>query len=293
MSRAHFASIAGPERLSLISLWQIMGFVLVVVVALLEIHRLQHLSLQAAADTEHDSVAIAYLHAWLKTEPDNDELRLLLVRKLLHGRELSSAQKELAPLTTKNNLTARAEIRSLWQELLWRHLWSFSPQSSKFSAAAHQYLKTLAWLNHLALSPQERWVDAHQAEALHAPDLALTLIQAGHRSDRLTLLYEIHLSTALGLKLVSAQYWFILQDQSTSIAEARIYFLRGLTDLQSSGKTRGIAELAYNHLHRLQHDPQALASLARLAMATGDTELAAQFIAASIRQQLLPAPPSR
>ncbi len=292
MSRAHFASIAGPERLSLISLWQIAGFVLVVVVALLEIHRLQHLSLEAASDTGHDEVAIAYLHAWLKTEPDNDDLRLLLVRKLLHGGEQLAAQQTLAPLMTPANLTKRADIRSLWQELLWRHLWSFSPQSSSFTAAAHQYLNTLTWMSHLALPPQERWMDAHQAEALHDPELALKLIQASHQSDRLTLLYEIHLSTALGLKVLSAQYWFTLQDQSNSLADARIYFSKGMADLQASGKTRGIAELAYSHLHRLQRDPQALARLARLALATGDMELATKSIAASLQQPLLPGIPA-
>ncbi len=291
MSRAHFASIAGPDRLRLISAGQITGFVLVVLLALLEIHRMQHLSLRAASDAEHDSVAIAYLHAWLKTEPDNADLRLLLVRKLLHSGNTAAATQALAPLIGKAPFIRQPEVRRLWQDLLWRHLWSLAPASPDFAAAAASYRHLLAALPAQKLSSGERWQDAHQAEALRDPALALSIMQAGPEREPAVLLYDIHLSQTLGQRRRSAADWFVLQDQSRSIAQARQAYRHGLDDLQACGETTDVAGYAYRHLHRLQKDPQSLVRLAELAQATGDLDLAVQVIAAALRQKLLPATP--
>ncbi len=266
------------------------GVILLVMVALFPGAGFQRkISAEAVA---LDPLTVAYLNAWLRAQPNDGEIRVALVRRLIAQGALDKAERLLIPLleSTAAGSPFRRDAELTMLDVRWQQLWSApagSPASSRARSDCRYYLQRLS-----AYDWDDNYLQrlAQQSTAVGAPTLALRFINRwqGSALGRFRLygkLAEADLSQ--GLYRDAAANWLAsLRDAPTGDAR-RGAFEQGLHALQADGLVNEALQAAQSHVKDFSDDWQAQELVVQVARAANRPDVAA-FTAARMLEALAP-----
>ena len=87
-----------PERLRFATTGQIIGFGLLTALVFMVIYPEHSLQRHLERSAHTDNVSIAYLFAWLRADPNDHHLRILLAQRLFDKGEISQSRQILNPI---------------------------------------------------------------------------------------------------------------------------------------------------------------------------------------------------
>ncbi len=294
MKVSRFASTAAPERPRLASPGQILGFGLMVCLALLAVFPGQDLERRLENSAYGDSISMSYLGAWLRAKPDDHHLRLILARRLVQQGQPEAAEASLAPLLAGQDLQGheRAEAELMVLELRERQLWR------ETAAGPAQQAAKAAYLAQLRRVTAYRWEVARlEGFAQQAMDLGDTVLGRelyiqlvrDNPYHSLPFLERIaRLDLAQGRYREAAAIYFHALPYTADLAQRRRFFLAGLRVLQSGNLLGEALAAGRQHLGPLGQDSQTLTVLVRLALAGRRPDLAEHYVARLLRQRVSP-----
>lgn len=293
------ASAHEPARLRLLAPLAVPGMVLGMALVLMLIFPKKALIEQLSQQRQSNPLTVSYLVNLLRTEPDNHELRMMLVRqKMLLGNwpEARAALAEARRYESRGD--ARLDVRNadlLDYEIANAETFS-APEGSPARAAGieriRQTLKRLAAYSWDAAMLQTL---ATRSVALGETKIALgfykKIAASGARQAADPRLYAEAAKIAVGEGeyALAAELYFEAQDKARDIALKRQYFLDALKTLQSGNLLIPALEAAQRHIGELGEDDDALYFLARLAQAAGDHRRAEDYAKRLLRMVQAPA----
>ncbi|MCX7891103.1 MAG: tetratricopeptide repeat protein [Burkholderiales bacterium] len=266
---------AAPSRASrLVSTPALLGITALVVAVLAMLFPKRTLLEGVREPQSSDRLAAAYVRGLLRTQPDDQELRLLLVEKELALGELRQAEKTLAGLGRPRTPALERQAALQRYRIAREHAFELPPGSGARAAAEADLAARL-----VAMAPMD-WDDPELVylarEAAAAGDARL----AGRYYARLAL-HAQHIApealeeaarhaVGIGDHSAAAALYFALQGVAPGRDAEREWFLRGVAALEASGSAAVALAAAEKHLGGLADDEAVLRTLIRLARAAND-----------------------
>lgn len=292
MKASRFASTAAPDRPRFASPGQILGFGLVVVLALLAVFPDQSLERRLESTAYGDSISLAYLGAWLRAKPDDHHLRLVLARRQIQQGEWRQAEASLTPLLASGEVEGydRAEAELMLLDLREQQMWRQPPDSPGFAEAKAVFLKQLEVSTDYGWEASRLEAFANQAMALGDTKLGRRLYVRLLKDNPYHSLgwYEriARLDLAEGNYREAANIYFRALPYTLDMEQRRQYLLTGLKILQSGNLLREAVAAGEAHLGPLGNDSQTLLYLIRLALASNRPDLAEKYVARLLKQRV-------
>ena len=262
--------------------WQaLVGLVLLVLVALALLFPRETLKKAVREEGGSDALATAYLTNLVRTDPRDEELRLLLAGRQFRAGAEKDARETLEPLLFSAHAQARIQARLLMAGLLESELNKEASGSDAHRAAQRRLRASLRALAREPLAAPALLELLPRAQAAAddslARELTLRLVESG---DALPAGWiEKAAASALGhgdYRLAS-QLWFVLQQRSADPQERRNAFMQALQMLQQGNLLGEVMAEADKHIDGLERDEQTLVFLIRLSQAAGDGERAQAY----------------
>jgi polysaccharide biosynthesis protein PelB len=285
-------SVAVPERRRFMPAGHIFLFGLIVAGTLMAVFPGERLQRRLDSSAFSDPLSIAYLEAWLRARPEDDRLRLVLVRRQAVEGALARAGRTLAPLLGSGASAGyyRNEAESLQLDLLMQALHKQVPGGVAYDRARRAVLQQLERMAGLRWEPAPLEHFAHTAIALDAPDHALLFLRHLLETEP----YEgVHIrSDIAALQLAQGHYreaaatHFLAMDHAYSRDEKRQQFMAGLAALQSGNLLDEAMAAADARWELLADDPDTLEFLARLARSANRLDRAEFYVSRLLRQRV-------
>lgn len=292
MQNRRWNSAASPERRRFMPASHILLFGLLLLGALLAVFPGQRLERRLDSSAFADTLSLAYLQAWLRGEPHNARLRLILARRQLLAGEADVAAATLAPLLQGGTADAYyTEAALLLQlDMLEQRLWQQAPGSAAFATARAALLQQLDAVAERPWSAEQLQKFARLAVALQAPEQALRYwrrLLAADPYEAMTA-YEgmADLQLAAGHYREAAATHFQAMAVAPDRRLRRQHFLAGLRALQAGDLQAEALAAAQRYEALLADDDVTLEFLARLARAANRLDLAESYVARLLRQSL-------
>lgn len=300
-------SVAVPERGRFMPAGQILLFGLLVLVALAAVFPGKRLQERLEGSSYSDPLSLAYLAAWLRAQPEQAHLRLVMARRQLGDGAMDAAERTLQPLLQPlaQGSPVRAEAELLQHDILFRRLWQQAPGSPAFMAARQAFLVELTRMQAYEWTPAQLQKFASEAGSLDASDLAQSWLQRLLKvaPERETGIRAELAAMALGRGHYrdAAENYFLAMQHARTLDERRHYFMSGVSALQSGNLLPEAVAAAQLHSPPLGDDPATLEYLVRLMRAANRLDLAQVYMARLLKQrvQVLPtsapanAPPAK
>lgn len=292
MKASRFASTAAHERARFASPGQILGFGLIVLLALLAVFPDQSLERRLESSAYGGSVSLAYLGAWLRAKPDDNHLRLVLARRQIQQGELVLAEATLQPIFRAPEVEGydRAEAALMVLEVREQQMWRLKPGTDAFATARSAYLGQLRQVTAYSWESARMEGFAHQAIALGDFDLGRDLYLRLIRDNPYHSLawYEriAQMDLAAGHYEAAANIYFAALPYTVDRAQRRQYYLTGLRILQSGNLLREAVASGQAYLGPLEDDRDSLLYLIRLALASNRPDVAEKYVSRLLRQRL-------
>ena len=283
------ASLERPRLITPHVLLGIGAFVLVLLALLYPYRELVQYALNA---TRGDTLTIAYLRNLLRTDPQNPELRLALVRQSLARRDYAEARASLQPLLAERLPdTLRTEARWVDWTVFESELIAAVPGSSRrteLEAILPERLRATVQID--GLDEQNRMALVQRALVWGQAVLALDLLASFSR-DGVTPDPKIHRQAAdelLGHGEYQGAARLLLQLRSVEpdAAKRRQLFMEAIRALQSGNLLAVALETADRELGELSDDTEVLYYLVTLARAANRPDLAARYARAMLKLSL-------
>lgn len=284
-------SVAVPERRRFMPAGHIFLFGLIVAGTLVAVFPGERLQRRLDSSAFSDPLSIAYLEAWLRARPEDDRLRLVLVRRQAVEGALARAGLTLAPLLDAGGSSSYYnEAEALQLDLLMQALQKQKRDTPAYEAARLVVLQQLEKLSRLHWEPGQLEQFVNEALALDAPDHALLFL---HRLLETEPYEGVHVrSDIAALQLGQGRYreaaatHFLAMDHAYSTAEKRQQFMAGLSALQSGNLLDEAMTAADARWEQLADDPDTLEFLARLARSANRLDRAEFYVSRLLRQRL-------
>ncbi|MBI4754751.1 MAG: tetratricopeptide repeat protein [Betaproteobacteria bacterium] len=281
---------ARAERPRLIRPWLILGLGGLVMLLLALIYPMKTLKQRLITTTRGDPLAVSYLTALLRTDPDNGELRLMLARHLLASADLSGANAMLEPVLHAESQELRADALWLRVRLLEKRMDGVAATSFAYREAARARRDALAELARLPLPEVLR---ATVVAKLAAPDPApggvtgagaetapqVPAIPAAPPPALPSSPLELAVAAlAQGDYDQAARHYLLARDAATTREVRRQHYMAAVRALQSGNRVRDALRLAENELKDLGNDRETLLFLVELARAANRPDVAEKYI---------------
>lgn len=283
---------AAPERLRFATNSQIIGFGLLTILVFTVIYPEHSLQRHLERSAHTDTVSIAYLFAWLRADPTDNHLRILLAQRLFDKGDISQSRQILSPVfkvhNLKHDLQSKADILLL--NILERQLWTFKAQSAAFNNALKHYLTQLRKVSHYTW-PQERleifakyafdFGDTQLAKELYYQLIFSAKTVNINWFENIAALYlaEQHYRAAARSYLQAMPY-------AHTLAQRKHLFLSGIKALQSGNLMPDAVAAGQMYVGILASDTEVLEYLARLALAANRPDIAQYYVSLLLKQRI-------
>lgn len=281
-----------PERLRFATLGQIIGFGLLTTLVFTVIYPEHSLQRHLERSARTDNVSIAYLFAWLRADPKDNYLRILLAQRLFDKGDISQSRQMLNPIfkVTTLNTELRSKADILLLNILERQLWTFKPKSAAFNNALKHYLSQLRKVSHYTWPQARLEVFAKNAFAFGDTQLAKELYYQLIFSTKTINIqwFENIASLYLAEKQYRAAARTYLQAMpyTTTLVERKRLFLLGVKALQSGNLLADAVAAGQTYVGLLANDAEVLEYLTRLALAANKPNIAQYYVSLLLKQRI-------
>ncbi len=295
MSSKHSASIAVAERRAVITTAELLALgIMVAVVCWLIFPRDLSESLRTA---RMDAVTLSYSSAWLRAQPNDFSLRLLLAEELIELGRFDEARAQL------NYVAAHAERDRFLQKQRWLEarmpfvaLMAVPPEQRDESPLHRRARAALAALAPADLDDRQLERYAEMALILDQLDRAVAAYhRLAERQNNPAEWYQRagRAFLAQGRYPEAAGEFLLAMEARSSAAGARDDFLTAMATLQAGGYLDRALQEARRHESRFLGDNEVLFHLMKLAQAAGDGERAEYYATRLLRLRDRAAPAER
>ncbi|MCP5175344.1 MAG: hypothetical protein H6996_09595 [Moraxellaceae bacterium] len=292
LPRSGFPAV--PERLRFATTGQIIGFGLLTALVFTVIYPEHSLQRHLERSAHTDTVSIAYLFAWLRADPNDHHLRILLAQRLFDKGDISQSRQILNPVfkvkDLKQELHSKADILLL--NLLERQLWTYQPQSATFNNALKHYLQQLRKVSHYSW-PQER-LEKFAKNAFDfgdtqlAKELYYQLIFSAKTVNVEWFANIARLYLAQQQYRAAARSYLQAMPYTTTFAQRKQFFLSGVKALQSGNLLPDAVDAGQTYAGMLLADTEVLEYLTRLALAANRPDIAQYYVSLLLKQRISP-----
>lgn len=279
MSSVHSDSIAAPERRAVITIAELLALgAAVIVVCWLIFPRDLADSLRSA---EMDAVSLSYSNAWLRAEPNDFPLRLLLAEELIELGRFDEAHAQLNYVAA-NAGSDRFLLRQQWLQarMPFVALMAVPPEYRHDDPLQEQALGALLALRPADLDYRQLERYAEMALILGQPDRAVAAYhQLAERHDNPAGWYRRagDAFLALGRYQDAAREYLRAMLAGAGTAGGRDDFLTAMATLQAGGYLDQALREARRHESLFLDDDKVLFWLMKLAQAAGNGQRAEYY----------------
>lgn len=272
LRRSSYAA-ASLERPRLVAPHVLLGIALLVALLLVVLYPYRELVQYTLNATRGDTLTIAYLRNLLRTDPDNPELRLALVRQALARRDYDGARLALAPLLSGTPAGASGtEARWVEWTVFESELLASLPGSARraeLEAALPEKLRRTVLID--GLTDQNRMALVERALSWGQAVLALELLSGftreGVRPDPRIYREAAKELLGHGEYQSAAKILLLLRAAEPDAATRRQLYLQAIRILQSGNLLALALDTAERELGELSGDTEVLYYLVTLARA--------------------------
>jgi len=275
-------SIAPAERQRLLSPIVIASFGAMMLFALVLAFprgRIEHRLLGGASA---DTLAIAYLQAWLQVEPNNADVLTALTTEYLHGSQVGDAERLLRRMLNSPDPALRQGGLLIEIGIAEQAAYAMKPSDPERRSRLIQLDQLLTQAVGYTWQRKQLELLADKARGLNDGLLAGRFYQALATADpgRAGYWFERDAAAQLasGRYREAAQADFAAMDNAAQLNERRRYYMAGLSALQSGGLLSEAMAQAQQRIGPLADDDQTLRFLAGLALASGRPDLAQSYV---------------
>lgn len=266
-----------------ISLWVVAAFIVVVIIVLILLFPEKSLRAHLLSNQEPSPVALYYLDQLIKVNPQDNLVRVALIKQQIDAGQWEAARQQLDLLAKQTQgKEAQIQINGLTLNLLLNESFSLKPGNARREKLLTN-ARTL--LLEVALStndPQQLRQLADDALAIKKPDVAFTIYQ---RFDNLQpindpVLLEKIAKIALSVEnyAASGHYYFLAVKRTTDVEKQRQLIKAGLLALQAGNLlNQGLVEVEQLPNYLLD-DKTLLVFLTHYAMTANRPDLAQKYI---------------
>lgn len=241
--------------------------------------RIEHRLLDGASA---DTLAIAYLQAWLQVEPDNGDVLTALTTEYLRGSQVGDAERLLRRMLNSPDAALRRGGLLIEIGIAEQTAYSVPPNDPERHRGLAQLDQLLTQAADLKWSGKQLELLADKARGLNNGMLAgryyqaLAVAEPGRAVSWFA--RDAAAQLASGRYREAAQADFQAMVHATQIDQRRRYYMAGLSDLQAGGLLTEAMEQAQQRIGPLADDDLTLRFLARLALASGRPDLAQAYV---------------
>lgn len=231
--------------------------------------------------TDLDELAIAYLRVWLRAEPDDVALRLVLARQKMFDAQYRGALNELETVLRSPDPKLRRAALLMMAEINERIAFAAPEGSAEREAAMRQVATTLERIVALTTKLEDALPLIPRALAVGSNALALRIYEQLWNTTRSLPAAQCReaarLALAQGDYEAAAQWHLRARSQAKTLDDERRAFLDALRTLQSGNLYDEAFRIADETIGRLAYDRATLLYLTRLARAANRIELADRY----------------
>jgi hypothetical protein len=280
-TRSRLSAGSSYARQRFLSPWALLVFAAAIGMVLVLIFPQKTLIEQIMHSERMDGLTLSYLQNLLRTNPDNQDMRLLLGQLQLRQGQPHSARYTLEPLQrSKDPAIRRPAMLAIFEAL--------EEEAKQAAAGGRVREETLVHLRQTLVELLKFEWDAAQLEilvgkamALQRPDIAVQLYQqladSGTQSH-IWLVRAAKAALAQGNYRSAATLYFSARDKADSLELKRQYFIEAVKVLQSGNLLNEAMQAAETHLGELKNDQATLLFLARLARSANRLDLAEIYV---------------
>jgi len=269
------------ERQRLAPPWLVAACGLAVLLALALAFPYRTLVARLSTVSALDELAIAYLNVWLRAEPDDVALRLVLARQQLLEGKFRSALNELEAVLRSPDPNLRRAALTMMLEIHERVAFAAPEGSPGREEGLRQVAKTLERLASLTTHLEDALPLIPRALAAGSTRLALSIYEQLWESRRPLSAEQCREAARLALGQGdyrgAAQWYLRARDRAPTPDEDRRAFLDALRTLQAGNLYDDAFRIADESIGGLAHDRATLLFLVRLARAANRIDLADRY----------------
>lgn len=242
------------------------------------------------------ALSVAYLEAWLRIQPDNEEFLSILGTQYVSLGQADDAERIAAQMEALHSVDLHREATMLRLSIAEQRAYAI-PEGDPRRAAAMAVLREriaaaarLAWPNHDLQSL------ALRAVTIDDPELAMQLYARLAEQDpahRERWNAEVsRYALQIGDYRHAADIWFHSEAIATTLADRRHCFIEGIRTLQSGNLLDDAIQAADQHAGALVNDKETLVVLLNLARAAHRTDLVERYAKALAQYASAPMKPA-
>jgi len=232
--------------------------------------------------TSADTLAIAYLQAWLQVEPNNGDVLTALTTEYLRGSQVGDAERLLRRMRNSPDPALRQGGLLIEIGVTEQIAYSVKPGDPVRRSKLLQLDELLTQAAAFKWSSKQLELLAEKAGGINDGLLAGRYYQALTVAEPERAMFwfarNATAQLAAGRYREAAQADFGAMDSATQLDDRRRYYIAGLGALQAAGLLKEAMEQAQRHLGALADDDQTLRFLASLALASGRPDLAQFYV---------------
>ncbi|HEY3598862.1 MAG TPA: tetratricopeptide repeat protein, partial [Paraburkholderia sp.] len=269
------------KRPHIVSTWLVFALAAVVLVTMYGVSPRGGLRQRVASVGAPSDLSVAYLEAWSRVQPDNEEFLSLLGAQYVYlGRteEAEQIAARMDSLHTDDMTRAATMLRLSVAEQRTFAIPEADPRRAPALADLREHLSAAA---HFEWAPRDLAWLAERAAAAGLPALATRLytrLSADDPKDRQRWDTQItRYALQVGDYRTAADAWFRQQAVAQTRDEQRRCFIAGIRTLQSGNLLNDALAAADQHLGTLANDPATLIVLLNLARAANRPDLVNRY----------------
>lgn len=265
-------------RLQLATPWQMLMIVLISGGLLAMIFPYQALVEKLYSQEHIDDLSLSYIENLYRTDPQNFDLAILLVRARSRQMPIDTAEKMLQPViisgSREQKTEARLSLLKIYEAALKR---AKTPQlTTSVANRARLLIKNTSRED--SLSPYLARKFADLAFRLNLPTEGAYYLHLSGEGQPLPVLEQrARIALGLGQFNLSSEYFMLARQLATQTPQARQLFHDGIAALMADQQFTQAMQMAETHIGNLARDPETLRYLARSALAAGSPSRAAYY----------------
>ena len=284
------AKIKLEGRPHFISPWEVIAFVIGVVVILMLIFPQETLRETLSKENKPSVVTEMYLQNVVHLYPKNLKLALLLAQQQLDLGELDEAEhtiKKINPALLSSK--SQPEYAWMYYRLKLKQAYALTPDSEAQKEAFDELKSSLKQFETMKLTPEETYQLGKDALALNAPSTATVFFK--------------QLSTMPGAKKFNweeeaanaalwskdykgaAEFYAVAMNNAKTLEQKRNYYMKTLKTYQAGNLVNDAIEFAQKNYNAKFMDKATLEYLSKLALAANRPDLAQQYYLLSMHIQ--------
>jgi polysaccharide biosynthesis protein PelB len=259
------------QRPRIVPAWIVLLVAAVVLLAMLAVSPRGRLKQRVASVGAPSDLSAAYLEAWSKSQPDNEEFLTLLGAQYSYLGRIDDAERVANRMDALGSDNMRRAATMLRLAVAEQRTFAIPENDPRRGPALDALRARIEAASSLAWAPKDlEWL-AQRAAAVGLPQLALQLytkLSHGDADGRQRWDTQItRYALQVGDYRAAAAAWFRQQASARTLDEQRRCFIAGVRTLQSGDLMNEALDAADQHVGALAGDPATLVELLTIARA--------------------------